>query len=63
MAEIHVQRKRRSLWWLWLLIIIVLAALVWYWYSNRSPGNDLSQSTDPVTLTALFASVKVQFLT
>ena len=35
MAEIHVQRKRRNLWWLWLLIILVLAAVIYYLYTNN----------------------------
>jgi hypothetical protein len=35
MAEIHVQRKRRSLWWLWLLIILIVAAIVYYLYKNN----------------------------
>lgn len=35
MAEINVQRKSRSLWWLWLLIILILAAVVYYLYTNN----------------------------
>jgi hypothetical protein len=35
MAEIHVQRKRRSLWWLWLLIILIVAAVIYYLYINN----------------------------
>ena len=35
MAEINVQRKRRSLWWLWLLILLIVAAVVYYLYINN----------------------------
>jgi len=35
MAEINVQRKRRSLWWLWLLVILIVAAVVYYLYINN----------------------------
>ncbi|WP_207428849.1 hypothetical protein [Pedobacter sp. SYSU D00535] len=34
MAELHVQRKPRSSWWLWLIIILVIAALVYFLYTN-----------------------------
>jgi hypothetical protein len=40
MAEIHVQRKRRNLWWLWLLIILIVAALVYYLYVNNYFNTD-----------------------
>ncbi|NEU08041.1 hypothetical protein GZH53_06920 [Flavihumibacter sp. R14] len=40
MAEIHVQRKRRSLWWLWLLIILIVAAVVYYLYTNNYFGRE-----------------------
>lgn len=39
MAEIHVERKRKSLWWLWLLIIIILAVIAYYWYTNYYQGD------------------------
>lgn len=40
MAELHVQRKRKSLWWLWLIIILIIAVAVYYWYVNyyQTPG-------------------------
>ncbi|MBC7912866.1 MAG: hypothetical protein H7Y07_01975 [Pyrinomonadaceae bacterium] len=34
MAELHVQRKRKSSWWLWLIIILILAAVLYYLYIN-----------------------------
>jgi hypothetical protein len=40
MAEIHVQRKRRSLWWLWLLIILIAAAVIYYLYINNYFGEE-----------------------
>jgi hypothetical protein len=40
MAEIHVQRKRRSLWWLWLLIILIVAAVIYYLYTNNYFGKE-----------------------
>ena len=36
MAELHVQRKPTSLWWLWLIIIIlILAVLLYYVYTTQ----------------------------
>ncbi|MEJ7780159.1 MAG: hypothetical protein WKF68_11285 [Daejeonella sp.] len=35
MAEIHLQRKRKNLWWLWLLIILIVLAVVYYLYINN----------------------------
>lgn len=40
MAEIHVQRKRKNLWWLWLLIILIVAAVVYYLYINNYFNKD-----------------------
>lgn len=40
MAEIHVQRKRKNLWWLWLLIILIVAAVVYYLYVNNYFNKD-----------------------
>lgn len=34
MAELHVQRKRKSSWLLWLIIILVIAAVLYYLYVN-----------------------------
>lgn len=34
MAQLHVQRKKRSLWWLWLIIVLLLAIASYYWYLN-----------------------------
>ncbi|WP_026898193.1 hypothetical protein [Daejeonella oryzae] len=38
MAEIHIQRKRKNLWWLWLLIILIVLAVVYYLYTNNYFG-------------------------
>lgn len=35
MAEIHIQRKRKSLLWLWLIIILIIAAVIYYLYINN----------------------------
>lgn len=34
MAQLHVQRKKRSLWWLWLIIVLLLVIASYYWYLN-----------------------------
>jgi hypothetical protein len=39
MAELHVQRKRKTSWWLWLIIILIIAAAVFYWYVNYYQGD------------------------
>ncbi|WP_298918503.1 hypothetical protein [uncultured Algimonas sp.] len=36
MAEIPVEKKENSLWWLWLLGALLLAALLFWWFA----GND-----------------------
>jgi hypothetical protein len=38
MAEMHVQRKRRSSWLLWLIIILIIAAVLYYLYVNYYQG-------------------------
>ena len=39
MAEIRIERKRRSLGWLWLLLALLLvAALAWYFLSPGRPA-------------------------
>lgn len=35
MAEIHLQRKRKNLWWLWLLLVLIVLAVVYYLYINN----------------------------
>lgn len=35
MAEIHVQRKHKSMWWLWLLIILIIVAIICYYVYQR----------------------------
>lgn len=49
MAEIHVERKRKSLWWLWLLILIILAVIAYYWYTNNYQGGTPISNTNSVT--------------
>ncbi|WP_256009975.1 hypothetical protein [Desertivirga xinjiangensis] len=38
MAEIHVQRKRKSSWWLWLIIILILAVVLYLLYNYYYGG-------------------------
>jgi len=39
MAELHVQRKSKSLWWLWVVVILIIAAAIWYFYGyGQSDG-------------------------
>ncbi len=40
MAEIHLQRKRKNLWWLWLLIILIVLAVIYYLYNNNYLGQE-----------------------
>lgn len=40
MAEIHLQRKRKNLWWLWLLIVLIVLAVVYYLYINNYFGQE-----------------------
>lgn len=56
MAEIHVERKRRSLWWLWLLIIIILAVAVYIWYTNNRDSGAISNAAGSIT--AVFPDLK-----
>jgi hypothetical protein len=49
MAEIHVQRKRKSLWWLWLLIIIILAVVAYYWYTNNQDAGAIGNAATSIT--------------
>ncbi|HEY0896790.1 MAG TPA: hypothetical protein VGE15_09590 [Sphingobacteriaceae bacterium] len=49
MAEIHVERKRKSLWWLWLLIIIILAVAVYIWYTNNQDSGALGSAANSIT--------------
>ena len=49
MAEIHVERKRKSLWWLWLLIIIILAVAVYIWYTNNRGSGGISNAARSIT--------------
>jgi flagellar basal body-associated protein FliL len=46
MAELHVQKKRKSLIWLWLIILIILAAVGYYLYIHYyHPGQPLTFNT------------------
>ena len=60
MAEIHVQRKRRSLWWLWLLIILIVAAVIYYLYANNyfntETINVMNYSQDWLAETGMYLS-------
>ncbi len=40
MAEIHLQKKRKNIWWLWLLIILFALAVVYYLYTNNYFNDD-----------------------
>ncbi|MBC8054652.1 MAG: hypothetical protein H7Y13_16455 [Sphingobacteriaceae bacterium] len=47
MAELHVQRKRRSSWLLWLILILILAAALYYLYVNYYQGVNTITSVYP----------------
>ncbi len=38
MAEIHLRRKRKNLWWLWLLLVLIVLAVVYYLCINNYFG-------------------------
>jgi hypothetical protein len=42
MAELHVQRKPRSSWWIWLVIILLIAAAIYYWYVTYYQGGNVT---------------------
>ena len=42
MAEIHLQKKRKNLWWLWLLLILIILAVVYYLYTNNFNEDNLN---------------------
>lgn len=44
MADIDVQPKRSSPWWLWVLILVIVIAVGYYLLKGRS-----SRTTEPVT--------------
>ena len=49
MAEMHVQRKRRSSWLLWLIIILIIAAALYYLYVNYYQGGTNITGFDEVS--------------
>lgn len=51
MAELHVQRKRRSSWLLWLIVILLIAAALYYLYVNYYQGEN--------SLTSIFRDVRI----
>ena len=43
MAQLQVQPKRRSYWWVWLLLFVVLVGVIYYLSKNNMlPGNNSS---------------------
>jgi hypothetical protein len=40
MAELHVQRKRKSSWLLWLIIILIIAVIGYFLYINYYQGEN-----------------------
>ncbi len=44
MAQLHVQPKRQSYWWLWLLLLIAIAAVI-IWYINDHNKNPTRNNT------------------
>lgn len=50
MAELHVQRKRRSPWLLWLIIILILAAVLYYLYVNYYQDETLTSFYEVASL-------------
>ncbi len=41
MAELHVQKKERSV-WPWILLVVIVIALLFWWLAGRDEGMDLS---------------------
>lgn len=57
MAELHVQRKKKSSWVLWLIIILIIAAAVYYLYINYyNPGSSPAFSS---VLEDLIINIKI----
>lgn len=48
MAEIPVEKKTGSLWWLWLLLVIVAAALIWWLVEANDNDRVEAASVAPV---------------
>jgi hypothetical protein len=40
MAELHVQRKRKSSWLLWLIVILIIAVVLYYLYTQNYLGGN-----------------------
>lgn len=59
MAELHVQRKRRSPWLLWLIIILIIAAVLYYLYVNYYQDETLTSFLDvaPLFYKSLITSI------
>lgn len=45
MAEIHIERKPRSV-WPWIVVLVVLAVLVWLLLSVFRPAGEPAPATD-----------------
>lgn len=61
MAEIHVEPKRKSLWWLWLLIIIILAVIAYYWYTNYYQGDGTMSNATSLTSVPVITNLMHNF--
>jgi outer membrane protein OmpA-like peptidoglycan-associated protein len=50
MAELNVQRKRNSTWWIWLLLALIAIALaIYFWQRNDDADGRSAVLTDTVT--------------
>lgn len=50
MADLYVQPKKRSPWWLWLLLIIIILGVVYYFVKGRNQLATMNtSSTDSTT--------------
>ncbi len=50
MADLEVQRKRKTPWWIWLLTLILIAAIAYYFLYDR---RQVTSTTAPATDTAI----------
>lgn len=58
MADLEVQPKKRTPWWLWLLLLLIIAALIYYFTKGRNQLATVNTSnTDSTTTTTTTQTV------
>ncbi len=51
MAELFVQPKKRTPWWLWLLLLIIVIGIVYYFAKGRNQLATVNTSAGDTTVT------------